>query len=91
MMLTLGLGLGDRVNSIVLQETGGTLETELDVALGTEGRVCGDSNAVGLAEVDQPLLGQVGVELDLVNLGRNASITKNVKKDGSSGVARKQS
>lgn len=40
-----------------------------------------------LAELDQSLLGEVGVELDLVDLRGDAGIAEDIKDQGAVGVA----
>ena len=41
------------------------------------------------AELNQCLLSEVGVKLDLVDLGRNASVAQNVEKERTGSVAEK--
>ena len=75
-------------NEVVLKETGCVLvATKLNIALGTKGRISGNSDAQQLAVVNEGLLGQVGVDLDLENLRFNASVTLNIVDESTLGVA----
>lgn len=61
--------------------------TELEVTLGTKGRVSSNSNTEQLAIVDQGALSQVWVELDLEDLGLNSSVALNVVDEGTLSIA----
>ena len=62
----------------MLEQAYCALVAELDVALRTERRVGGDGDVVDLAELDQGLLGEVGVELDLENSRSDASVSQDI-------------
>ena len=75
-------------NEVVLKETGCVLvATKLNIALGTKGRIGGNSDAQQLAVVNEGLLGQVRVDLDLENLRFDASVTLNIVDERTLGVA----
>lgn len=77
--LTLALLGSDAGDSIVLEQALRALvRAELDVALRTERGVRGDRDAESLAVLDEGLLGEVGVDLDLENLGLDARIAQHV-------------
>ena len=54
------------------------VHVKLVPSLRTERRVCGDRNAEVLAKGDKLLLGQVRVDLDLVDSWLDASVAQNV-------------
>lgn len=73
--------LGQVDDQLVLHERDegvGVLEAEGQEASGAEGRVGGDGDALGLAEVQQLLLDEVGVVLDLEGRGRDAGVPQHV-------------
>jgi hypothetical protein len=72
------LGLEERVN------TSG--HAELVERLRTERRVGGDGNAEGLAELDEGLLGEVGVVLDLENGRGDGGVSEDVDEEGTGDV-----
>lgn len=77
----LGL-LRDGGDDIVREKAGNTVVgTELEVALRAERRVSGDGDAELLAESNEFLLGEVGVELDLVDGGLDASVAEDVNQE----------
>lgn len=60
---------------------------ELDPACRAEGRVGSDGDAKVLAQVDERLLGEVGVDLDLQDSGLNFGVAEEIDQDGSREVA----
>lgn len=84
----LAVGLGNRTDGVVLEEGGKvTVHVELTVRLRAEGGVGSDSDIKGLAKGNEPLLGEVRVELDLEDGGLNTSVTEDVDDQGTLAVA----
>ena len=78
----------DALDKVVVEEVLRALVgTKFDVTLRAEGRVGGDRNTEGLAELHERFLRQVWVKLDLVDRGRVASITENVEEEGALAVS----
>lgn len=77
--LTLSLLRGDAGDGIVLEQALRALVcVDLHVSLGTEGRVCRNRNAENLAELDEGLLGEVGVDFDLEHLRLDTRIAEDI-------------
>ena len=72
--------LRDRSRVIMLKKTDDTLVySQFDVALRAEGGIGGDRDSQLLAKLDNGLLSEVGMELDLKDLGLIFSIAEDVE------------
>jgi hypothetical protein len=60
----------------------GLVPLELDERLGAERRVGDDSDVLSLGELDESVLGQVGVDLDLKDGGADAGIAEEINEEG---------
>lgn len=85
---TLLVLIGSSSGDTVCEQGGSTLvHVELNISLGSKRGVGSHGNTDSLAVIYQRLLGQVGVQFDLVDLRLNAGIAQDIREEGTSDVA----
>ena len=85
--LTQSVVLGNGTDHVTLQETGMMCNTELNIALGAEGRVRCDCNVMVLCKLDKIFLSEVWVMFDLEDGNGVFGVAVYVDEEGALGVA----